>query len=429
MEYFISPIWVLLELISIILFCNAFLTPNKNKVQCIISIVFVWISLSLLGSIVFDGMVKQLLSICLILTLSFTFFTGSRKQRFLFAVLGVAFVGIIDTIIAYGICSLIGISFAELVWKKLLYVSVVTIAKLIAIFIAYIFWRFHPKDGMPAIQSSWLLLTLLFPISSLLMMVVIFVSFQNRADLSIGALIYGCVLSIANIGILYLIRIMEKRTKEEQSLILLNQQMDIQTKSILALEKSYRSQRKITHEFMHQIQTLSDLLDQGDQTAAQEYIRHIQCTKSPRLLNVNTHHPILDAILNQKYQWANEQDIEMLLNINDLSSISFSIDELVVLFSNLFDNAIEACMRLPDQRIIQCNILCGEDLYISIRNTSPPVMIVNGMIETSKEPKIEHGFGLGNIKHILSNLNAEFTYHYQDGWFHFVAEVPMPTTK
>lgn len=84
---------------------------------------------------------------------------------------------------------------------------------------------------------------------------------------------------------------------------------------------------------------------------------------------------------------------------------------------------------LPEEREINSIIIQGESLFISIRNTSVPVKINNGTIETTKEPRSEHGFGLPNISRILAMLDAEFAYHYEDGWFHFVAEIPLMQTE
>jgi sensor histidine kinase regulating citrate/malate metabolism len=49
-------------------------------------------------------------------------------------------------------------------------------------------------------------------------------------------------------------------------------------------------------------------------------------------------------VLNQKYQQAQEHDIDVQMQVNDLSSVSIYTDHLVVLLSNLLDNAIEACL-------------------------------------------------------------------------------------
>ena len=115
----------------------------------------------------------------------------------------------------------------------------------------------------------------------------------------------------------------------------------------------------------------------------------------------------------------------MSFKVNDLSKLTISTDELVVLLSNLLDNAIEACQRLPDNRAIECTILLEKTLFISIRNTSAPVKIVNGRIETSKKPEKEHGFGLAGVLQVLEQLNGEYAMNYSDNWFQFVAEIPM----
>ena len=205
----------------------------------------------------------------------------------------------------------------------------------------------------------------------------------------------------------------------------MNQQMEIQTESILALEKSYRSQRAVTHEFQNQLQTISNLLSGGKYEDVQDYLHQLQEAHVTRVLAVNTHHPIMDAILNQKYQLAVENKIDIQIQVNDLSGIRIPTNSLVVLFSNLLDNAIEACQRLPDHRAIRCSIIASDVLYISIRNTSQSVCITDGLIQTSKASKAEHGFGLLSIKRILEEQNAEYAFQYENDWFHFAAEIPI----
>ena len=100
-----------------------------------------------------------------------------------------------------------------------------------------------------------------------------------------------------------------------------------------------------------------------------------------------------------------------------------------MLLSNLLDNAIEACCRMEGRRTIQCSILLDGALFLSVRNTSMPVTIVGDNIPTSKTPKEEHGFGLSHIQLIMKQLNAEYTFAYENGWFEFVAEIPENTDK
>ncbi len=429
MEYIITPIWLLLDFLTLTIFSSSFFSVRHSVKTSLLVFILMWLLTSICAFFLPDGYAYQILSITLFFLLQCLIYKGTFFRYLLCVTIGLIFIGIIDIAFTYGVCVLLDISYASFVWKKKLYTLTVTIGKLVAVLSSHIFVKYHQQKKIGIIRHRWLILTLLFPASSLVMMLIIFISFQNAQDLSISAFIYGLIMAIANFAILYLINIMEKRTKEDQQLTLLNQQMEIQSKSIAALNQSYQNQRRVTHEHLHQLQTIVDLLDRGEELAIRQYISEIQGTRRTTALNINTHNPVLDAILNQKYQWASENGIKMQFQINDLSKITLGLNELVVLFANLFDNAIEACLMLPSDRAIYCHIICEESLYISIRNTSQPVEIVNGLIETTKEPRHEHGFGLPNIRHILNGLSAEFAYHFKDGWFHFVAEIPLVSSK
>ena len=132
----------------------------------------------------------------------------------------------------------------------------------------------------------------------------------------------------------------------------------------------------------------------------------------------------MDAILNEKYQRARENGIDISYKVSDLSGLKLSTDELVVLLSNLLDNAIEACLRLPNNRKIECSLILEESLFLSIRNTAPPVKIVDGRIETTKKNKMEHGYGLPAVQRILQQLRGELIIDYSEPWFQIVADIP-----
>lgn len=274
-------------------------------------------------------------------------------------------------------------------------------------------------------QGKWLLLSLLFPAASNAMLLMMFHSFQDAPDISSGVVFFCCVLAVTNIAILYLISLMEKSSEELKENALLNQQMEILTEHVVALEKSYRAQRQATHDFRNQLQAISDLLCLGQLDAAKEYVQQLQGQQTTRIFCVNSHHPIIDAVLNHKYQAAKDLGIDVQVEVSDLSKVTISTDMLIVLLSNLMDNAIEGCCRVESARSLMCSLIAEESLMISIRNTSKPVTIRNNMIPTSKEPKEDHGYGLSRIQNILNQLHAEFAFTYQDGWFTFVAEIPL----
>ena len=109
-----------------------------------------------------------------------------------------------------------------------------------------------------------------------------------------------------------------------------------------------------------------------------------------------------------------------------LSNLPFDASDMVVLLSNLLDNAIEACQRYDKgDKAIHVMAVVQQDFFISVRNTSEPVVIINGSIPTTKpEPQL-HGFGLANIRLILEKYSGEYTMFYENGWFQFTADIPL----
>lgn len=424
MEYIITAVWVGIELLSLLIFLRSFLVCRQDNTRSYISLFLLWGVMAAYSSTGPSNACRPVITMIFAIAWSFYAFKGPWFSRILIVAMSYIFSGIFDVTVGYGASAVLGISYSALVWKKLLYTAVGTTAKLLYLFFAYLVYRIRSNHISTPLHSSWTILTILFPTASIIIVVTVFLNYQDSTDLSVGAFVCSGVLAVANIAVLYLIHIMEKRISEEKELMLLNQQMDIQAKSISALEKSYRAQRIATHEFQHHLQTIRDLLEQKELETLTGYVNQLQGIQTTRLLSVNTKHPIINAVLNQKHQAAKEMDIEIEFHVTDLSGISIDITALVVLLSNLLDNAIEACQQLSGERMINCTIAANDELFISIKNPSLSVVINNGLIETTKTPKEEHGYGLITVKHILNQLNAEYTIHYEDGYFQFAAEIP-----
>ena len=331
---------------------------------------------------------------------------------------------VVEVLLSFGTCAALGISVSVLLEHKVLLGVVGGFGFLLTVLIGLLM-RFLELPEVLQSKGTGVLLSILFPVASLLILAVAVYAARQIDEFSVGTAVFGGVLLIANGAILYLLRLMARQSREERARALLHQQIQIQTGSIRALEKSYRSQRQATHDFRNQLQTIHDLLARDEKDEAMRYVEQLQGMQTTRVFAVNTHHPILDAVLNQKYQAAKELDVDFQFQVNDLSRLELETDALVVLFSNLLDNAVEGCARLPEGRMIRCSILLSDSLYISIRNTSPPVVMNGKEIPTTKEPKHEHGFGLISVRRILEDLSAEYTFNYLGGWFEFVSEIPL----
>lgn len=426
MEYLLSAVWQTLELSFFHLFWSAFF-PRKVTLQKYLYSFLGLLAISLIYThFVSNSILRTIIALILHLISAKNLYHGHSWHHLIAILFAMIMGSMFDVAVLYGTCSILQISLSDFIWRILSYSVVVTLGKLFAILFAWLVKQFRKNHDLTQTQHKWTLLSLLFPIVSYIMLLILFNSYADKNDLSLSAFLFTFVLVIANLASLYLINMLASSERTAREAALMKQQMAIQTESILALERNYRAQRKTVHEFQHHLQTISDLMCSNEIPIARKYVSSLQETQTTRILAVNSHHPIIDAILNHKYQIATEKQIDVQIQVNDLSSVEFNIDALVVLLSNLLDNAIEACLRLDTASVIDCSVLNDDGLlFIAISNTSLPVTIVGNSISTSKIPKQDHGYGLMIIRHVLDQYNAEYTFNYEDGWFHFVAELPL----
>lgn len=366
------------------------------------------------------GILIQLAAVAL-----FCLGTPGKWYRLLPAiVLGCLLTWLISDGFVLGVRGFYGLSLRDLNARPLFRMVAVSAGQLLSLLGAWLLRRFRA-----GCRFRWLVLTLLFPFLSLLTILVIFFIYLGRNDLSSTTFFFCCVLEISSIAAVALIHTTQKSTLLSQEMALLHQQLQIQSESIVSLEKSYRAQRQATHDYQNQLRTVYRLLCDGSDTAARDYVCQLLDEQSSRIYAIHSGNPIVDAVAQQKCQNAREMGIQVSFRVNDLSGVDMKMNELVVLLSNLLDNAIEGCARCEGERRLECSILLEGTLFLSIRNTSPEVAIRGKHIPTSKEPRLDHGYGLPTIRRILDNNGAQYSFHYENGWFEFAAEIPNQNSK
>lgn len=187
----------------------------------------------------------------------------------------------------------------------------------------------------------------------------------------------------------------------------------------------YQAQRRASHEFQAQLDVLGQLMQEQDYAAAQEYLQAVSGRQARRLVLVDCRHPVLNALFNVKAGAAESRGVEVRFEVNDLSELPFDPADLTVLLSNLLDNAVEACEKAPQPRIIEVRALKEKSFFFSVRNTSLPVTIRDGQISTTKPHPELHGFGLPNVKAMVQKYKGDCAMQYGDGWFQFAGELPL----
>lgn len=146
-------------------------------------------------------------------------------------------------------------------------------------------------------------------------------------------------------------------------------------------------------------------------TEVQEMLDSISCV-------VDVNNRIVSVILNEYFQIAKNSGIEVEIDVQVPSELFVTAADLYVLIGNTLDNAIEACVALPEeQRKINLKLKKHNNiLFYEVSNpyTEKHLRRVRGNY---------HGFGLKNVARCVEKYNGKLDITKKNGVFRVVAHL------
>ncbi|MBQ2891504.1 MAG: GHKL domain-containing protein [Bacilli bacterium] len=192
------------------------------------------------------------------------------------------------------------------------------------------------------------------------------------------------------------------------------------------VENMYKKMRGWRHDYRNHIQTMKVLAEKGDLEAIKEYLNKLDEDLATFDTVVKTGNAMADAILNSKISLAKSKGINVKVDAHVPVKLKMSELDLCVILGNLFDNAIEASLPLPEEeRLIRVYmVMKNTQLYISFTNftASKKQSKEANLFKTTKGDG--HGFGLVRIDSIIEKLDGYLSRNSEDGAF--TTEVLIP---
>ena len=192
------------------------------------------------------------------------------------------------------------------------------------------------------------------------------------------------------------------------------------------VDNMYRQIRGWRHDYRNHIQLLKVLAANGDMEAIKDYLDKLDTDLSTVDTVVKTGNAMADAILNSKISLAKSKGIAVKVDAHIPVKLKMSELDLCVIIGNLFDNAIDASMALPEeQRLIRVYMdMKNTQLYISFTNFTATKKLakVGNRFQTTKGDG--HGFGLVRIDNIIERLDGYLSRNSEDGAF--TTEILIP---
>ena len=178
--------------------------------------------------------------------------------------------------------------------------------------------------------------------------------------------------------------------------------------SYIEMNEKNTELRRFRHDTKNLLLALKSLAIDGKTEQVVDYIDEMQdVVDASRVKAFDTGNFIADALLESKAKTAAQNDITMTVEGNIPANRIEDVN-LVILISNLVDNALEAAKQVEGEKKIEIQSILKKNIWIlSVKNSCvQDVVIRENRIETTKEEKESHGFGISNIERVTKKYGG-----------------------
>ncbi len=207
--------------------------------------------------------------------------------------------------------------------------------------------------------------------------------------ISIAGVIYSVFLTLS----LAVKNILSNRQNRElQSFMQMQkQQYDYQLQQSVAV-------RRFKHDLVNHIGVLRELVNEKKIEETKEYIDAIWNIQDEFDLKIHTGDSFLDIIVNYYLYLAEKENIEFVVSGKLAEKIHLEMFDLTTLMGNILQNAVEAAVKADSPRIHIELAEHKKEIFIVVSNSvAERIQNRKDFFITSKEDRINHGFGLKNI--------------------------------
>lgn len=184
--------------------------------------------------------------------------------------------------------------------------------------------------------------------------------------------------------------------------------------AVQTVEEAIRIER---HDLRHRFRAIAELVAQGKTQEALDFIGAAQ-TQLDQQKSVHwCRPPVLDAVFSSYFSQAQRKGIRVDAQIALTDRLPVDEAELAIVFSNALENAIHACMDLPEgRREIRCKVISYPGLMFEISNHYTGTIRFDeaGLPVTARQG---HGLGSHSIAAFCEKYGASYRYTAEDGSF------------
>ncbi len=223
--------------------------------------------------------------------------------------------------------------------------------------------------------------------------------------------VMGCVVTL---WLLFFANIVDELKRDQ---LMMEEVMRMEEEKHRYTEDTVEAINIKCHDLKHELERMRT----GNTEISDQALQELEESVTDYAKVARTGNDVLDSILTEESLCCQRYHISFRC-IADGAQLNFlDSTDLYSLFGNAIDNAIEASRQEPDEekRTILVKV-SRKDAYISIHienNCPHPVRFVNGLPQTDKKDRSNHGFGVRSMRYIAEKYNGSLVFKQENGLF------------
>lgn len=394
---------------------------DKTKVwlKCLIFFVLEMINLLVLSEIIQSEIVSSVVLIAISLGYSCVFLKGSIFEKIFIVFFNIVMILVVNTLVLTLFGGALDADLDELaMMRNSARVMILVTTKFLYFLCTRLMLKVKRGDSYSLSSKEWLSVLGIFALT-LLVGVMMFEAVWKKEYNEYVLAVLAVGLILINVITYMLIRKLSRDNAQKTEMAMLQLQVSEQKERMKEIDIMYNEILQIRHDIRKCINSAAVLLQQKKYSEAEKYLGELSTEK---LGTVKEYYVmksgIVSAVINSKLSECKRNNIRLDAEVSDCTD-GFPEMEISILLSNLFDNAIESCMKLNDGRYLSLRI--NDHMgYVSIlmKNSCSGGKL---LLKTTKADKKNHGFGIKTICEIAEKYNGIHNFNVAGN--EFIADI------
>lgn len=206
-------------------------------------------------------------------------------------------------------------------------------------------------------------------------------------------------------------------------------QLALQREHYRSLNDSINTVKTIRHDLRHHLVTCLEFLNKNNSAAAEQYLSQLCNTYDEATIPKVCSNHSADALICYYLKLAKQQDIVVNANLHLPDELGIDDQDLCVILGNCLENAIEACAKLPEDRLRHIDIktaLAKGHLTITVANPFNGLALRQGASFASSKSGGDHGIGLASVNALTAKYQGYCAINCEQQVFKIAISLKLP---